>query len=73
LNLEQIRSIPIRVVAAGGPEKVDALYAAVTSRLISVLVTDYRAAQALVTRGRAESKKTRGRTAGGSREVAALR
>ncbi len=54
LDLDQIREIPIRVVAAGGSEKVDALYAAIASKLISVLVTDSRAAQLLLARGRAE-------------------
>ncbi len=56
LNLDQIRAIPIRVVAAGGLEKVEALYAAVTSGLISVLVTDTKAALGLLARLRAERK-----------------
>ncbi len=56
LDLDQIRTIPIRVVAAGGLEKVDALFAAVSSGLISVLVTDTKAAQGLLARSRAESR-----------------
>lgn len=56
LSLSQIRSIPIRVVAAGGSEKVDALYAAVTSKLISVLITDAKVAHALVSRARAQNR-----------------
>jgi DNA-binding transcriptional regulator LsrR (DeoR family) len=63
LNLDQIRAVPIRVVAAGGLEKVEALYAAVTSGLISVLVTDTKAAQGLLARGRAESKNPSRHTA----------
>ncbi len=56
LDLDQIRGIPIRVVAAGGSEKVDALHAAIASGLISVLVTDSRTAQLLLARGRANRR-----------------
>jgi lsr operon transcriptional repressor len=56
LDLDQIRAIPIRVVAAGGTEKIDALYAAINADLISVLVTDSRAAQLLLARGRASER-----------------
>lgn len=71
LDLDQIRAIPIRVVAAGGSEKVDALYAAITSRLISVLVTDSRAAQLLLARGRAEDRAVKVRWAAARAEAKA--
>lgn len=60
LTLEQISRIPTRVVAAGGPEKVEAIMAAIRGRLVSVLITDQHVASALLARsepGRAEAPK----------------
>jgi DNA-binding transcriptional regulator LsrR (DeoR family) len=48
LTLDQISRIPTRVVAAGGPEKVEAILAAVRGRLVSVLITDEYVAKALL-------------------------
>lgn len=50
ISLEQISRIPTRVVAAGGPEKIEAIIAAIRGRLVSVLVTDERVAQVLLER-----------------------
>jgi deoxyribonucleoside regulator len=52
LTLPQISRIPTRVVAAGGTDKVDAILAAVRGRLVSVLITDEKAAGALLERAR---------------------
>lgn len=52
LSLDQIRQIPIRIVAGGGMDKVAPLDAAIRSGLISVLVTDVRVARALLARNR---------------------
>lgn len=60
LTLEQISRIPTRVVAAGGPEKVEAIMAAIRGRLVSVLITDEHVAKALLARsepGRGEAPK----------------
>jgi deoxyribonucleoside regulator len=48
LTLDQISRIPTRVVAAGGPEKVEAILAAIRGRLVSVLITDEHVAKALL-------------------------
>jgi deoxyribonucleoside regulator len=48
LTLEQISRIPTRVVAAGGPEKAEAILAAIRGRLVSVLITDEHVAKALL-------------------------
>jgi DNA-binding transcriptional regulator LsrR (DeoR family) len=50
LGLEEFRGIPVRLVAAGGPSKIEALAAAVRGGLITVLVTDVTTAQALIER-----------------------
>jgi DNA-binding transcriptional regulator LsrR (DeoR family) len=48
LTLDQISRIPTRVVAAGGPEKAEAILAAIRGRLVSVLITDEHVAKALL-------------------------
>jgi len=50
LELHEFVKIPIRVIAAAGPSKVDALHAALAGRLATVLVTDVDTAQALLGR-----------------------
>lgn len=52
LMLPQISRIPTRVVAAGGPEKVEAILAAIRGRLVSVLITDEHVATTLLERSR---------------------
>jgi DNA-binding transcriptional regulator LsrR (DeoR family) len=46
LTLDQFRKIPTRVVAAGGPDKVQALVAVLQGGLATVLVTDVATARA---------------------------
>lgn len=48
LELEQLKKIPRVIAVAGGIEKVPVLRAALKGRLINVLVTDERTAQALL-------------------------
>lgn len=48
LGLEKFRRIPVRLVAAGGPSKIEALAAGLRGGLITVLVTDVVTAQALI-------------------------
>jgi DNA-binding transcriptional regulator LsrR (DeoR family) len=48
LTLPQISRVPVRVVAAGGLEKAEAILAAVRGRLVSVLITDEHVASALL-------------------------
>jgi DNA-binding transcriptional regulator LsrR (DeoR family) len=48
LSLEEFRKIPVRLVAAGGPSKTEALTAALRGGLITVLVTDITTANALI-------------------------
>ncbi|HLI75424.1 MAG TPA: sugar-binding domain-containing protein [Acidobacteriaceae bacterium] len=48
LDLHQFKKIPNRVVAAGGPTKVEAVAAALRGSLVSVLVTDQETGMALV-------------------------
>jgi DNA-binding transcriptional regulator LsrR (DeoR family) len=50
LDLDEFAKIPVRVVAAGGPSKVDALCAALRGGLVTVLVTDVGTAHALLGR-----------------------
>ena len=50
LDLDQFVKIPVRVIAAAGPSKVDALRAALTGHLANVLVTDLDTARALLER-----------------------
>lgn len=50
LELDEFVKIPIRVIAAAGPSKVDALRAALAGRLATVLITDVGTAQALLER-----------------------
>jgi lsr operon transcriptional repressor len=48
LSLEEFRKIPVRLVAAGGPSKTEALTAALRGGLITVLVTDVTTANTLI-------------------------
>jgi DNA-binding transcriptional regulator LsrR (DeoR family) len=48
LGLEEFGKIPVRLVAAGGSSKTDALAAALRGRLVTVLVTDVTTANALI-------------------------
>ena len=48
LSLEEFRKIPVRLVAAGGPSKAEALTAALRGGLITVLVTDVTTANTLI-------------------------
>lgn len=48
LSLEQMRSIPTRLVIAGGTDKVDAIRIAVASGLANTLVTDNEVAERLL-------------------------
>ena len=48
LGLEEFRRIRVRLIAAGGPSKIEALAAALRGGLITVLVTDVVSAQALI-------------------------
>lgn len=48
LTLEQIRAIPARLIAAAGPEKHDAMAAALASGLATVAVSDAATAQSLI-------------------------
>jgi DNA-binding transcriptional regulator LsrR (DeoR family) len=50
LTLDQIKGIPIRIVAAGGVDKIEAITAAVEGHLASVLITDARVATTLLER-----------------------
>ncbi len=50
LDLEEFTRIPVRVVAAAGPSKVDALCAALVGGMMTVLVTDVDTAHALLER-----------------------
>lgn len=47
-SLEEFKKIPVRVAAAAGPLKVDALLGALRGRLITSLITDEPTAQALL-------------------------
>jgi DNA-binding transcriptional regulator LsrR (DeoR family) len=48
LDLDEFVKIPVRVIAAGGPSKVEALRAALAGGLVTVLVTDVATAHALL-------------------------
>jgi DNA-binding transcriptional regulator LsrR (DeoR family) len=48
LSLEEFRKIPVRLVAAGGTSKTEALAAALEGGLITVLVTDVTTANTLI-------------------------
>jgi DNA-binding transcriptional regulator LsrR (DeoR family) len=48
LGLEEFTKIPVRVVAAGGPSKVEPIAAALRGGLVTVLVTDVRTARSLI-------------------------
>jgi DNA-binding transcriptional regulator LsrR (DeoR family) len=50
LDLDEFAKIPVRVIAAAGASKVDALRAALTGGLVTVLVTDVATAHALLER-----------------------
>jgi lsr operon transcriptional repressor len=50
LGLDEFMKIPVRVVAAGGPSKVEPLVAALRGGLITVLVTDFATATSLLER-----------------------
>lgn len=48
MSLEQLRSVPRAVGIAGGKRKVEAIRAALTGKLINVLITDHFTAQRLL-------------------------
>lgn len=50
LSLEELSAIPSRVIAAGGASKIDALQAALSGGLLTVLVTDASTARELLAR-----------------------
>jgi DNA-binding transcriptional regulator LsrR (DeoR family) len=50
ISTEQLRQVPRVVAVAGGAEKVDAIYAALRSGLVDVLITDHLTAEAVVAR-----------------------
>ncbi|MCE1252218.1 MAG: hypothetical protein LWX83_01580 [Anaerolineae bacterium] len=54
LSLEQYKSIPERIIVAGGPNKIDILYALVNNGVITGLVTDSETAAALLQRKASE-------------------
>lgn len=47
IDLEQLRRIPRVVGVAGGPEKLDAIRAALRGKLVNVLITDQQTAESL--------------------------
>lgn len=49
LRLDEMREIPLRVAACGGPGKTQALLGALRGRMINVLVTDQETARRLLT------------------------
>lgn len=55
LRLDEFMNIPVRVIAAGGPSKVEALTAASRAGLITVLVTDVKTAHSII-KDRANSR-----------------
>lgn len=48
LRMDEFMNIPVRVVAAGAPSKVEALTAALRAGLITVLVTDVETAHSII-------------------------
>lgn len=48
LTLDEFKEIPLRVAAAAGPAKVDALYAALRGGIVNSLITDEATAKALL-------------------------
>ncbi len=50
LSLDDLRAIPWSVCVAGGPDKVDAIFAAVRARIFNVLITDAVTARMLLSR-----------------------
>jgi DNA-binding transcriptional regulator LsrR (DeoR family) len=56
LTLDEIAKVPERICVAGGSEKIDAIYAALSGGYATVLVTDEATARALVPRAAGFSK-----------------
>jgi len=50
ISTEQLRKVPRVVAVAGGPEKVDAILAALKTEIIDVLITDHDTAEELARR-----------------------
>jgi DNA-binding transcriptional regulator LsrR (DeoR family) len=50
ITAEQLRTVSRVVAVAGGPKKVDAIYSALHTDIIDVLITDQRTARALIGR-----------------------
>ncbi|MGI6109502.1 MAG: sugar-binding transcriptional regulator [Eubacteriaceae bacterium] len=48
LNIDEIKKIPTVVGIAGGPDKLQCIYTAVSHKMIDVLITDINTAQALL-------------------------
>ncbi|MEO8563054.1 MAG: sugar-binding transcriptional regulator [bacterium] len=51
ITAEQLHKVPRVVAVAGGPEKVEAILAALKSKMVDVLITDHDTAEELVRRG----------------------
>jgi deoxyribonucleoside regulator len=50
IPLEQLRNVPLRVLSAGGAEKIDALLGAIKLINCNVLITNEETAKALLAR-----------------------
>ena len=59
LKLAEMMSVPVRTAIAFGPEKVVAIAAALTGRLVNVLVTDRDTASALLSSGQIDLPRNR--------------
>ena len=68
ISLEEIRAVPERICVAGGPDKVEAVAAALRGGYATVLVTDEDTARGLAERGPTSlrSGMRAGRGAGGT-------
>jgi DNA-binding transcriptional regulator LsrR (DeoR family) len=60
LTLDELRQVPLRVIAAGGPDKDLAIQAALSAGIISVLVTDAGTATRALTAHAARRGRVRG-------------
>ena len=48
IDLDDIKRIPLVIGVAGGPSKVEGIYAALVGQLVNVLVTDVQTANKLL-------------------------
>jgi DNA-binding transcriptional regulator LsrR (DeoR family) len=51
ISTAQLHNVPRVVAVAGGPDKVDAIFAALKSKIVDVLITDQDTAEELIRRG----------------------